>query len=78
VLLLHVAKSLKESDKFKKQAEVSSAEQLYDKYAPFLFSIITKIIPDNKKAEDTLVEVFLYLHKHLSDHNPAYNTFPVC
>jgi hypothetical protein len=68
---------LKERDKFKKQPEVSSAEQMYDKYAPFLFSINTKIIPDNKNAEDTLVEVFLYVYTHLSDYNPAYNTFPL-
>jgi hypothetical protein len=68
---------LKERDKYKKQPEVSSAEQMYDKYAPLLFSINTKIIPDNKNAEDTLVEVFLYVYTHLSDYNPAYNTFPL-
>ena len=77
MLLLHVAEPLKESHKSNEQPEVFSAEQLYDKYAPLLFSIITKIIPDNKKAEDTLVEVFLHLHKHLSDYNPAHNPFSI-
>jgi DNA-directed RNA polymerase specialized sigma24 family protein len=68
---------LKESDKFKEQAGVSSAEQVYDNYAPVMFSIITKIIPDNKKSEDTLAEVFLYVHTHLFDYNPRCNTFLV-
>jgi DNA-directed RNA polymerase specialized sigma24 family protein len=54
-----------------------SAEELYDKYSPFLFSSITAIIANKQQAEKTLVEVFISLYNHLSDFNPKRNTFEV-
>ncbi len=56
---------------------VYSEEELYDKYSPALYYIVTSIIPDKRQAEETLVEIFVYLYKHSSDFNPQRNSFAV-
>ena len=53
---------------------VSIIEELYNKYCPILFSIISNIIPDTTAAKDTLVQVFLYVHHHLPHNNTVERT----
>ena len=38
-------------------------EELYDRYSPLLFTLIKKIAPDEKTAEEILVDVFAILWK---------------
>ncbi len=59
------------------EAANASLDQLYDKYAPLLFSEIIKIIPDDQGREDALAEVFFYLHQHLSDFHPTNDFFAI-
>lgn len=40
-------------------------EQLYDRYAPILYTLIKKIVSDKETAEEILSDVFLIIWRHI-------------
>ncbi|MBV6419955.1 MAG: ECF RNA polymerase sigma factor SigK [Ignavibacteriaceae bacterium] len=40
-------------------------EQLYDRYAPLLYSLIKKIVTDRETAEEILSDVFVIIWRHI-------------
>ena len=59
--------SLKDSELMLKIAGYDSRalEQLYDRYAPILYTLINKIVADISTAEEILSDVFVMIWKHI-------------
>lgn len=45
--------------------------QLYDRFSPPLFALLRQMLEDEKDAEDTLQDGFLYLWDHAQSYDPA-------
>lgn len=45
--------------------------QLYDRFSPPLFALMRQMLDDEKDAEDTLQDGFLYLWDHAQSYDPA-------
>lgn len=60
-------KKLKDSEIMLKIAGYDSKalEQLYDRYAPFLFTLIKKIVTDKETAEEILSDVFVIIWRQI-------------
>jgi RNA polymerase sigma-70 factor (ECF subfamily) len=48
-------------------------EQLYDRYAPLLYSLINKIVNDKETAEETLSDVFVIVWRHIDQFDYTTN-----
>ncbi|RMG17031.1 MAG: sigma-70 family RNA polymerase sigma factor [Bacteroidetes bacterium] len=53
-----------------KQKDQEGLEYLYDRYAPALFGVILRIVPDEKLAEDALQESFIKIWRKIESYNP--------
>lgn len=52
------------------QGDDSAYAVLYDRYAPMLFGIIYRIVPDKKEAENLLQDCFVKIWNHIASYNP--------
>ncbi len=53
-----------------KQNDRAAFEHLYEHYSGALFSVITKVLRDNEKAEDVMQDAFLKIWKNISSYDP--------
>ncbi len=53
-----------------KQNDRVAFEYLYEHYSGALFSVITKVLRDNEKAEDVMQDAFLKIWKNISSYDP--------
>lgn len=60
-----------------KNSKVEGLSLLYDRYAPMLFGIILRILPDRETAEEALQDTFLKVWKSAASYEPAKGTLPV-
>lgn len=54
-----------------KQNSQKAFEYLYDNYSSSLFGIISKILKDEDKSEDTMQDVFLKIWRKIGDYDPG-------
>lgn len=54
-----------------KQNDRAAFEYLYEHYSGALFSVITKVLRDNEKAEDVMQDAFLKIWKNIASYDPA-------
>jgi RNA polymerase sigma-70 factor, ECF subfamily len=52
------------------QGDDSAYAVLYDRYAPMLFGIIYRIVPDKKEAENLLQDCFVKIWNHITSYDP--------
>lgn len=54
-----------------KQNDRQAFEYLYEHYAGALFSVITKVLRNDEKAEDVMQDAFLKIWKNISSYDPG-------
>ena len=50
-------------------------EQLYDEYAPMLFGVISRLVPDTRLANQVFQQSFIYLWQNRATYHPGKERF---
>ncbi len=57
------------------RGDKKSFEQLYDQYAPMLFGVVSRVVPDPRLAVQVFQQSFIYLWQNKASYDPRKERF---